>query len=64
MDSCPGKPTTTHLERSKARLLAGLHPVSLAPLGSPLPDFPVSDGHDPLGRSLEELLIQIMEETE
>ena len=64
MVACPGKPTTDHLVRSRSRLLSGVHPVSQAPLGSPVPDFPVSKGHDPLGGLLEDLLLQIMEETE
>jgi len=37
---CPSKPDTVHLQRARPRLLAGLHPVSGARLGSPAPVFP------------------------
>jgi len=56
-DPCKGKPFTEHLKRSKVRLLVGLHPVTSAHLGDPLPFLPGSGKQieDPLGVVLVEL---------
>ena len=56
---CPGKPDTVHLQRARPWLLAGLHPVSGARLGSPAPFFPsgAASGaaEDPEAALLQEL---------